>query len=206
MDIEHFFISEGLSEKKFWDANEYIYWKLLSQRSFFIDFEIDDAYCLMELAKSIILMNEEEKDVENPEPIKLWIHSYGGDLDQAMFFCDLVQSSRIPIITIATGSAMSAGFLIFLSGHKRYCFSHTQFLVHKGSAEFSGTADQIDMAQKNYKKNIVRMRDYILSKTNITAQLFNKRSKDDWYIIGEDIIKYGIADKVITDLKEIKWI
>lgn len=206
MDIEHFFISEGLSEKKFWDANEYIYWKLLSQRSFFIDFEIDDAYCLMELAKSIILMNEEEKDVENPEPIKLWIHSYGGDLDQAMFFCDLVQSSRIPIITIATGSAMSAGFLIFLSGHKRYCFSHTQFLVHKGSAEFSGTADQIDMAQKNYKKNIVRMRDYILSKTNITAQLFNKRSKDDWYIIGEDIIKYGIADKVITDLKEIQWI
>lgn len=206
MDIEHFFISEGLSEKKFWDANEYIYWKLLSQRSFFIDFEIDDAYCLMELAKSIILMNEEEKDIENPEPIKLWIHSYGGDLDQAMFFCDLVQSSRIPIITIATGSAMSAGFLIFLSGHKRYCFSHTQFLVHKGSAEFSGTADQIDMAQKNYKKNIARMRDYILNRTNITAQLFNKRSKDDWYIIGEDIIKYGIADKVITDLKEIQWI
>ena len=204
MDIEQIFIPEEFSEKKFLDPAEYKYWTLRNNRTFFIDYEIDETYCLMELAKEIILMNAEEKDIKKPDPIKIWIHSYGGDLSQAMFFCDLVQSSRIPIITIATGCAMSAGFLIYLSGKKRYCFPHTQFLVHKGSAEFSGTADQIDMAQKNYKRNIAQMRDYILERTSITAQQFNKRSKDDWYIIEDDIIKYGIADKIITSIEEIK--
>ena len=47
---------------------------------------------------------------------------------------------------------MSAGFLIFLSGKKRYAFSHTSMLVHSGSAAFQGTAEQIEEAQKNYKK------------------------------------------------------
>lgn len=106
---------------------EYTYWKDRQNRTFYIDYEIDEDYSLMELAKIIIQMNIEEKDVPENElkPIRLFIHSYGGDLEQTNFFCDLVQSSRIPIITIAMGVAMSAGFLIFLSGHKRYAFEHT---------------------------------------------------------------------------------
>ena len=50
-------------------------------------------------------------------------------------------SSRIPIITVAMGAAMSAGFIIFLSGHKKYAFKHSQLLVHSGSAGFHGTAE-----------------------------------------------------------------
>lgn len=30
-------------------------------------------------------MNIEEKDNENPDPIRLFIHSYGGDIEQALF-------------------------------------------------------------------------------------------------------------------------
>ena len=92
----------------------YTYWKDRKNRTFYIDYEIEEDYSLVELAKIIIQMNIEEKDIENPEPIRLFIHSYGGDIEQALFFCDLVKSSRIPIITIGMGVAMSAGFLIFL--------------------------------------------------------------------------------------------
>ena len=129
---------------------EYTYWKDRKNRTFYVDYEIDECYSLVELAKIIIQMNIEEKDVrkEDLKPIRLFIHSYGGDLEQANFFCDLVQASRIPIVTIAMGVAMSAGFLIFLSGHKRYVFKHTQLMVHSGSAAFQGTAEQIEEPRK----------------------------------------------------------
>lgn len=150
-------------------------------------------------------MNIEEKDVDKSElqPIRLFVHSYGGDLEQANFFCDLIQSSRIPIITIAMGVAMSAGFLIFLAGHKRYAFKHTQMLIHSGSGSFTGTAEQIEEAQRNYKKQIEGMKAYILERTSIDEKTFNKNKTKDWYLSSEDLLKYEIVDNIITDISEI---
>lgn len=184
---------------------EYTYWTDRKNRTFYIDYEIDEDYSLMELAKIIIQMNFSEKDipVEKLEPIYLFIHSYGGDIEQSLFFCDLVKSSRIPIITIAMGVAMSAGFLIFLSGKKRYAFPHTSMLVHSGSAAFQGTAEQIEEAQKNYKKQIEQMKSYILANTEIDEKIFNKNRNKDWYLNSDELQKYKISDQIITDLSMI---
>lgn len=182
---------------------EYTYWKDRKNRTFYIDYEIDESYSLVELSKIIIQMNIEEKDIENPEPIRLFIHSYGGDIEQSLFFCDLVKASRIPIITIGMGVAMSAGFLIFLSGKKRFAFSHTSMLVHSGSAAFQGTAEQIEEAQKNYKKQIEQMKSYILENTNIDEKTFNKNRNKDWYLSSDELLKYGVIDEIITDITTI---
>lgn len=183
----------------------YTYWKDRTNRTFYIDYEIDDDYSLLELAKVIIQMNIEEKDVrtEDLKPIRLFIHSYGGCLEQANFFCDLIQASRIPVITIAMGVAMSAGFLIFLSGRKRYAFSHTQMLIHEGSAAFQGTAGQVEDAQKSYKKQIEEMKRYILDKTSIDEKTFNRNKNKDWYLSSEELVKYNIVDEIITDISAI---
>lgn len=183
----------------------YTYWKDRTNRTFYIDYEIDDDYSLLELAKVIIQMNIEEKDVrtEDLKPIRLFIHSYGGCLEQANFFCDLIQASRIPVITIAMGVAMSAGFLIFLSGRKRYAFSHTQMLTHEGNAAFQGTAGQVEDAQKSYKKQIEEMKRYILDKTSIDEKTFNRNKNKDWYLTAEELVKYNIVDEIITDISVI---
>jgi ATP-dependent Clp protease protease subunit len=203
MDLFEFAIPQDIKDLTLPDPSEVNYWNLRYYRTFWIDFDIDESQDLLELAKEIIAMNIKEKDVENPKPIYLYIHSYGGDLYQALFFCDLIQSSRIPIVTISAGVSMSAGFLIFISGVRRYVFKHTQLMIHEGSASFQGTAQQIEDAQKSYKRNIDRMKDYIISKTNIDAKLFNKNKNNDWYVSGEEILKYGIADKIINSFLEI---
>lgn len=184
---------------------EFTYWKDRKNRVFYIDYEIDEMYSLVELSKIIIQLNLEEKDIPSDElkPIRIFIHSYGGDIEQANFFCDLLQASRIPIITVAMGVAMSAGFLIFLAGHKRYAFKHTQMLVHSGSAAFQGTAEQIEEAQKNYKKQIDEMKAYILERTDIDEKTFNKNKTKDWYLTIDDLQKYHVIDGVITDLSII---
>ena len=101
------------------------------------------------------------------------------------------------------GVAMSAGFLIFLSGHKRYAFKHTQMLVHAGSAAFAGTASEIEEAQKNYKKQVDEMKAYILERTDIDEKTFNKNKNKDWYLSIDDLKKFNIIDGVITDISTI---
>lgn len=196
---------EGMKDKSFPTPEEYTYWKARECRTFYIDYEIDEFYSLVELSKIIIQMNMEEKDIDENElkPIYIFIHSYGGDIEQANYFCDLLKTSRIPIVTIGMGVAMSAGFLIFLAGSRRYAFEHCQMLVHSGSAGFQGTAEQIEEAQKNYKKQLDDMKKYILERTEIDEKTFNKNRAKDWYLTAENLIEYKIVDKIISSFHDI---
>ena len=205
MDILPLSLVGATKESDVPTPEEYTYWEDRKNRTFYIDFEIEEDYALIELAKIIIQLNIAEKDIPTSElqPIRLLIHSFGGDLEQANFFADLCIASRIPIITVAMGVAMSAGFIIFLSGHKRYAFKHTQMMVHSGNASLSGTAEQIDSAQKNYKKQIEDMKSYVLERTSIDEKTFNKNRSKDWYLTEEELKKYNVVDEIISNISVI---
>ena len=206
-DVKAFTIPESLlKDNTLPDPMELNYWEARKNRTFYIDFEVDDDYQLLEIAKTIINMNVAEKDTptENLKPIYLWIMSYGGDLEQANFFCDLVETSRIPIVTVAMGAAMSAAFLIFLAGKRRYAFKHSQLLIHSGSGQLTGTAEQIKEAQLNYNRQIENMKDYILARTTIDAKTFNKNKTKDWYLTADELVKYHIVDKLVESFDDIK--
>lgn len=196
-------IVDSLDKRKYPTPEEYNYWKSRENRTFFIDYEVDEFYNLIELSKVIIQMNMEEREIENPKPIFIFIHSYGGDIEQANYFCNLIQSSHIPIVTVGMGVAMSAGFLIFLAGKRRYAFEHCQMLVHQGSAAFQGSAAEIEEAQKNYKKQLEGMKSYILARTDIDEKTFNKNRNKDWYLSRDELVKYKVVDKIVTSFDEI---
>ena len=194
-----------MKENEIITPEEYSYWKLREQRIFTIDYEIDEDYQLIELSKVILLMNVEEINIPENElkPIYIFVHSFGGDLRQTMFFCDLISTSRIPVITVAMGAAMSAGFQIFLAGKKRYAFKHSQLLVHAGYAGFEGTASEMEEFNKNYKKQIAEMKEYILEHTGIDERVFNKNKNKDWYLTADELVKYKVVDKLIDNITEI---
>ena len=203
-ELEDILVPIAIKDSSLPDPRDVLYWRMRAQRQFAVDWEIEEDYNCIELAKTIIQMNAEEADIpeEKLRPIFLYVYSFGGDLDQAQALCDVIEASRIPVVTICLGVAMSAGFLIFLAGKRRYAFRQSQFLAHSGSASFTGTAEQISSAQENYKTQLKQMKDYILSHTNIDEKLFNKNKSKDWYITFEDVEKFGIA-KVISSLSEI---
>lgn len=198
-------VIENVKSDGFLSPEEYTYWKARESRTFMIDYELDEDYSLIELSKTIIQMNMDEKDIPKDElkPIYIWIHSFGGDMQQQRFFSDLLISSRIPIVTIAMGVAMSAGFLIFLAGHKRYAFPHSKLLVHDGYAGFEGTASEMEEFQKNYKKMIAEMKDYVLARTTIDEKTFKKYQNRDWYLTSDELIKYNVVDKLIENIEDI---
>lgn len=185
------------------DRDLLTYYRFAKDRIFFIDYEIDDY--LMLLIKEIIRINimDKGKPVEERKPIVIGIKTYGGNLDVTYSFIDVCAGSKTPIYTVNLGAAMSAGLLIFLAGHKRYCLEHSTAMIHSGSAGFEGTYEQIEASQKSYEKQVKKMRDYIISRSHIDAKLFARKKKDDWYIESDEQVSLGIADKVIEGLDEV---
>jgi ATP-dependent protease ClpP protease subunit len=89
-----------------------------------------------------------------------------------------------------------------VAGKKRFAFNHSSLLIHSGSAQLQGTAEQINESAKKYKDQIAQMKDYILERTEIPEKVFNKNKKDDWYLTTKEIKDYKIAD-IVTSLDEI---
>ena len=208
-DISAFVLPKQLSDNQLLDPQELSYWKARQNRTFYIDYDIDcetggDKELLL-LTKTIIEINLEEKDIPENElkPITIYINTLGGDLDVSFNLADIMIASRIPIITVAMGSVMSAGFIIFLAGSRRYVFNHSNLLVHSGSASLSGTAEQVAAAQENYKMLLNQMKYFILERTEIPEKVFNKNRAKDWYLTMDDIVNYKIAT-LVQKFEDIK--
>ena len=176
------------------------YYKDEQDRVLWIEGEIGDG--LFELSKMILRYNIEDKNipVENRKPIKIFINSPGGDLDTTLAFIGLMNISKTPIFTIDACWAYSAAGLILMAGHKRYALPNTECLIHSGSGQLGGSYEQTTEQMKNYKYLVDKMRDFILSKTQIDQKTFKKNSQKDWYIYTEEMLELGIVDAIIDDL------
>lgn len=183
------------------------YYKNYKARSIWLDKDVDED--LWEEARLILQWNREdnEKDipVEKRVPIKIYIHSFGGELGAAFGFIDIMNLSKTPIMTINMNAALSAGGLILINGHKgmRYCMPLSTALIHSGSGGNGGSFEQVVAQTENYKKLISMMKDNIISHTNITKQLLTKNSKKEWYIYAEQQVELGIVDHIVKDINDI---
>ena len=139
---------------------------------------------------------EESLNIEERKPIKIYIDSCGGSLTDAFTIIDSIRMSKTPVITIATGCAYSAGFFIFISGHKRIAYPHASFLYHEGSATNGGTASQFRNFADFYDIQLTQLKQIVLDYTDIDEDEYNKHKKDDWWMTAEDAINYGIADEI----------
>lgn len=147
--------------------------------------------------------SDKGKPIEERKPITIQIMSYGGDLYQAYALISAILASTTPVITINCGVAMSAGLLILLAGHKRYAMKYSIAMIHSGSGGAQGTYEQMEEQQKNYKKLIDLMRNYIMERTTIDLKLFNKNKTKDWYITDTEQVELGIVSKIVENLDEI---
>lgn len=179
------------------------YYRNLEDRVIWIDYGVDET--ILEVSKLIMYFNKLDKDipVEQRKPIKLLLYSYGGDGQACFSLLDVIALSKTPVWCINMGVAMSAGLLILLAGHKRFCLKNSTALAHSGSGGASGTYEQTEAQMKDYKRFVDTMRNYIIERTNIDTKTLNKYKTKEWYLYAEDQVKFGIVDKIIDDIDEI---
>lgn len=169
-------------------------------RVLWIEGEICDS--LWEYTKLILKYNREDlgKSIDDRKPIKIFINSPGGNLDETLAFIGMVGISKTPIWTINMGWAYSAAGLILMSGHKRFAMPNTQALIHSGSGQIGGSYESTEEQMKNYKALVEKMREFIINKTKIDIKIFKKNKTKDWYISTEEMLDLGIVDEIVTNL------
>jgi ATP-dependent Clp protease protease subunit len=192
-----------LANLKLPDPNLLDYYNRASRREIFWNSAVDDT--LADITMMILDWNREDKgkSAEERQPIKIYISSDGGAVDPTLNFIDIVTLSKTPVYTIAMSRAYSSGGLMLLSGHKRFIFPNTTFLLHDGSmgaiGDTSKVMDRMELTQKQEKK----IKEFVLDKTTLTSKMYDKNYRKDWFLASDEIIKFGFADKIITDLDEI---
>lgn len=143
--------------------------------------------------------NRLDKDipVEERQPIKIFINSPGGVVTSCLTIMDTIQMSKTPVYTIAIGETYSAGFFIFLAGHKRFCYPNASFLFHEGS---TGTgymdANKFQNFATFYKRQIAILKALTISKTKITEQWYKEHQNDDYWMFAEEALELGVTDEI----------
>ena len=114
--------------------DELFYLQDLKQRKLFLNADIDQ-FSVADIVKHIMQINKEDKGLEPHErrPILLYVTSNGGEVDSGFELIDVIMNSKTPVYTINLGYQYSMGFLIGLSGHKRFATRNAKFLMHDGS-------------------------------------------------------------------------
>lgn len=196
---------EEMANVKLPDPTLLDYYNRVSNREIWINTDIDEA--VVEWTQQIMQWNREDKCIEPSERkvIKVFINSNGGCLNSIMHLITILQMSTTPVMTIGLGKCYSSGGLLLMSGNKgmRYIFDTTSVLIHDGgTGSASDTGKFIDYAEY-VKMTEKRTKDYILKNTKITEDEYDKNYRRDWWILGDEAIRLGVADKIITSLDEI---
>lgn len=194
---------QELMEENLPDPSLLEYYRRLKNREILWNDDIDDA--TIDIAMYIKKWNTEDKGlpVEARKPIKIFINSDGGSADTVLHIIDMIRLSKTPVHTIGMGRVYSAGGLLLMAGHKRYIFPHTSCLIHDGSSGAIGSIGKMLDNLEFTKELEKRMKDYILSSTRITEEVFDRNYRRDWFLFSEEMIELGIADEVITDIDTI---
>jgi len=185
------------------DPELFSYYRDLGDRVIWLADDVSEE--VLNISKEILRINKEDKDipVEERKPIKLLIYSYGGDGSACFSLLDVIALSKTPVYTINMGASMSAGLILLLSGHKRFCLKHSTALIHSGSGGTSGTFEQTEAQMADYKHFVKTMQEYIMERTNIDQKLLSKHKGKEWYIYSNEQVSLGIVDEIIDNIDNL---
>lgn len=130
------------------------------------------------------------------EPIYLFINSNGGNAYDAFALGDAIITSKTPVYTVALGWCMSAGFLIYLFGDKRFVGTYSTILYHDVSMWTEGKSESIRQQLGEMHRIGIIFNNLITKSSSITEKDLSEyiKHQSDWYITPEEAIKLKLAD------------
>ncbi len=177
-----------------------IYSRLLLDRIIFLGTEVNDTVANLLVAQLFFLESQDpEKDIH------LYINSPGGSVSAGLAIYDVMQFIKCDVSTYCLGMAASMGSLLLCAGAKgkRYSLPHSRIMIHQPLGGARGQATDIEIQAKEIL--------YIREKLNKiyekhSGQPVDKIQKDtdrDNYMSGEDAVRYGLIDKVLSSHADV---
>lgn len=136
------------------------------------------------------------------DPIEVIIHSPGGSVYDSMFLANIIDKATVPINVKILGNALSMGMIIAMAGYNnpnvtKECYGFSIGLIHAGSLKMEGEANAVRDTMEFNDKYSEMMKQYVLSHSKITEEEYEAHNSKQWYLTAEEMLNYGIVDKVI---------
>lgn len=177
------------------DPVEYQYYKNLLDNTVVINDEIGDN--LLELAILPIMNMDADPKVKE---INIILNTPGGDIYDGFAFVSVLEHIKTKTTIKIVGMAASMGALIAMAKSpklKVVCDKWSVGLIHSGSQYMEGTTHAVRDTFKFSERYEEKIKEYILSHTNITEEIYKEIERQEFWMDAEDMLKYGIVDEII---------
>ena len=170
------------------------YWTGLQNRRILLMGEIGPS-----IAEEVVLPLIDFDDGSGRE-IELIVDSVGGDVISLFSLIDVLDTIKTPVHIKVLTKCCSAALLLCLGGKHNpnvrvTCSPNSVGLLHSGSVGFNVMdAKAADDLMDFYKKYDTKTKDLVLSRTKVDSKLYAKMSKKEWYMFGDELLKYGFVD------------
>lgn len=138
------------------------------------------------------------------DPIRLYINSPGGDVEEGFALLSAIELSKTPVYTVNVGQWSSMAFLIGITGHKRFSLPYMTFLMHEGFSFAGGAAskvkDRMDFEER-FNNEVVKK--HILKHGKISESEYDKNIRKEFYMLPEDALAYGFIDEIVKDIDTV---
>jgi ATP-dependent Clp protease protease subunit len=132
------------------------------------------------------------------KPIKIFINSIGGNIDEAFSVVSAIATSKTPVFTYGLGKCWSAGFLILLAGHQRFAQPYANLMYHQGSGGYAGEFGKHEAVIEEYKRIQLMVEDFVKSRTKIPKKKLKEvfEHKLDWFMTAKEALELGVIDGI----------
>jgi ATP-dependent Clp protease protease subunit len=175
-----------------------IYSRLLKDRIVFLGTAINDDISNIIVAQLLFLQSEDPK-----ADIHLYINSPGGSVSAGLAIYDTMQFVTCDVATYCIGQAASMGAVLLTAGAKgkRRALPNARVMIHQPLAGAEGTAEEIMIHAKEFKKVKQRLNAILLKHTGHPLDKIEQDTDRDRFMSAQEAMEYRLIDEVIAHME-----
>jgi ATP-dependent Clp protease protease subunit len=110
-------------------------------------------------------------------------------------------------VTEVTANLIVAQLLFLESDNpdkdKRFCLPNSRVMIHQPMGGFQGQATDIEIHAKEILYLRARLNEILAKHTGKSVETIARDTERDFFMSGEDAVKYGIVDKVLVSRENV---
>jgi ATP-dependent Clp protease protease subunit len=175
-----------------------IYSRLLKDRIVFLGTQVNDEVANSIVAQLLFLQSEDPK-----ADIHLYINSPGGSVTAGLAIYDTMQFVTCDVATYCIGQAASMGAVLLTAGAKgkRRALPNARIMIHQPLAGMEGTAEDIDIHVKEFRKIRERLNKILIKHTGHAIDRIEQDTDRDRFMTAEEARDYKLIDEVIEHMQ-----
>ncbi|MEK6247368.1 MAG: ATP-dependent Clp protease proteolytic subunit, partial [Planctomycetales bacterium] len=174
-----------------------IYSRLLQDRIIFLGSAVNDDVANAIVAQMLFLQSDDAK-----ADIHFYINSPGGSVSAGLAIYDTMQLVTCDVSTYCIGQAASMGAVLLAAGAngKRNALPNSRIMIHQPLAGMEGTAADIMIHAKEFKKTKNRLNQILLKHSGQPLDRIEEDTDRDRFMDPEDAVQYNLIDRIIDSM------